>query len=194
MRNLSIATGDSRQAKKWINRSISYEDLKKRLSNTIRTSESVTEYAGMSGNDRNSAKDHGGFVGGKLKDGSRKLESVECRSMIALDGDQISKEFLDEYEERSPFTSCLYTTHSSTEDNPRVRIIFPLVRDVTTEEFVSISRYLANMLGIDQFDECSYQPNQLMYWPSTPMDGVFIFRQTEKEWLDLGMTGVDNEL
>lgn len=184
MRDLSIATGDSRQAKKWINRSISYEDLNKRLSNTIRTSESVTEYAGMSGNDRNSAKDHGGFVGGKLKDGSRKLESVEYRSMIALDGDQISKEFLDEYEERSPFTSCLYTTHSSTEDNPRVRIIFPLVRDVTTEEFVAISRYLANMLGIDQFDECSYQPNQLMYWPSTPQDGVFIFRKVEKDWLN----------
>lgn len=40
------------------------------------------------------------------------------------------------------------------------------------------------MLGIDYFDECSYQPNQLMYWPSSPQNGVFVFKEAEKEWLD----------
>ena len=62
-----------------------------------------------------------------------------------------------------PYTSALYTTHSRTEENPRVRLVFPLTRGVTPEEFVAVSRYLAQMLGIDYFDECSYQPNQLMY-------------------------------
>ena len=36
---------------------------------------------------------------------------------------------------------------------------------VTGEEFVAVSRYVADEIGIDYFDECSYRPNQLMYWP-----------------------------
>ncbi len=104
--------------------------------------------------------------------------------MVALDGDRINTEFLDGYEATAPFTSVLYSTHSHTPDNPRVRVVFPLTRDVTPEEFVAVSRYLAEMLGIDYFDECSYQPNQLMYWPSTPANGVFIFKEVDKGWLN----------
>ena len=184
MRDLAIAYGNSRQAKNWVNKTIRYEDLKERLKVTIRTAESAEEYAKMSKAQRDVAKDHGGFVGGVLKGGRRKVDAVELRSMIALDGDRIDKAFLDAYEQNAPYTSCLYTTHSSTEANPRVRLVFPLLRDVTSEEFVAVSRYLAQMLGIDFFDECSYQPNQLMYWPSSPQNGVFVFKEVEKEWLD----------
>lgn len=184
MRDLAIAYGNSRQAKNWVNKTIRYEDLKERLKVTIRTAESAEEYAKMSKAQRDAAKDHGGFVGGALKGGRRKVDAVELRSMIALDGDRIDKAFLDDYETNASYTSCLYTTHSSTEANPRVRLVFPLLRDVTSEEFVAVSRYLAQMLGIDFFDECSYQPNQLMYWPSSPQNGVFVFKEVEKEWLD----------
>ena len=184
MRDLAIAYGNSRQAKNWVNKTIRYEDLKERLKVTIRTAESAEEYAKMSKAQRDVAKDHGGFVGGALKGGRRKVDAVELRSMIALDGDRIDKAFLDDYETNASYTSCLYTTHSSTEANPRVRLVFPLLRDVTSEEFVAVSRYLAQMLGIDFFDECSYQPNQLMYWPSSPQNGVFVFKEVEKEWLD----------
>ena len=104
--------------------------------------------------------------------------------MIALDGDRIAKAFLENYEENAPYTSLLYTTHSSTEENPRVRLVYPLTRNVTAEEFVAVSRYLAEMLGIDYFDECSYQPNQLMYWSSTPSNGVFVYKEVEKKWLN----------
>ena len=104
--------------------------------------------------------------------------------MIALDGDRIDKVFLENYETIAPYTSVLYTTHSSTEDSPRVRIIFPMTRDVSSEEFVAVSRYVAQALGIDFFDECSYQPNQLMYWPSTPANGVYVYKETDKGWLD----------
>ena len=87
MRDLSIAYGNSRQAKKWINKTISFNDLKERLKTTIRTTESAEEYARMNKAQRDAAKDHGGFVGGVLKGGRRKVDSVELRSMIALDGD-----------------------------------------------------------------------------------------------------------
>ena len=184
MRDLAIAYGNNRQAKNWVNKTIRYDDLKERLKVTIRTTESAEEYAKMSRTERDIAKDHGGFVAGVLAGGRRKVETVQSRSMVALDGDRITKEFLEKYEAIAPYTSCLYTTHSHTEENPRARLVFPLTRDISPEEFVAVSRYLAQMLGIDYFDECSYQPNQLMYWPSSPQNGVFVFKEVDKDWLD----------
>lgn len=184
MRNLNIAYGNSRQAKTWVNKTIRFDDLKERLKTTIRTTESAEEYARMSRAQRDAAKDHGGFVAGVLKGGRRKIDTVEVRSMLALDGDRIDRAFLDNYETLCPYTSVLYTTHSSTDDKPRVRLVVPLTRDVTPEEFVAVSRYVADMLGIDYFDECSYQPNQLMYWPSTPANGTFVYKETDGGWLD----------
>ncbi len=184
MRKLNIAYGNNRQAKRWVNKTIGFDDLKERLRVTIRTTESAEEYAKMSRAQRDTAKDHGGFVAGVLKGGRRKADTVESRSMVALDGDRINANFLESYEALCSYTSVLYTTHSSTEENPRVRLVFPLTRDVTPEEFVAVSRYLAQMLGIDYFDECSYQPNQLMYWPSTPANGSFVYKETDGPWLD----------
>lgn len=184
MRQLAIAYGNNRQAKTWSNKTITFDDLKERLKVTIRTPESVEEYAKFNKAKRDAVKDHGGFVAGALKGGRRKIDTVEFRSMIALDGDRIDKDFLDNYENIAPYTSALYTTHSSTDEEPRVRLIYPLTRDVTPEEFVAVSRYLAEMLGIDFFDECSYQPNQLMYWPSSPANGNFVYKETDNGWLD----------
>ena len=184
MRKLAIAYGNSRQAKTWVNKTTTFDELKERLKVTIRTSESAEEYAKMSKSARDTAKDHGGFVAGVLKGGRRKIDTVELRSMIALDGDRIKADFLDTYESICPYTSVLYTTHSSTPECPRVRLVFPLTRDVTPEEFVAVSRYTADMLGIDNFDECSYQPNQLMYWPSSPSNGVFVYKETSGSWLN----------
>ena len=91
MRDLAISYGNSRQAKNWVNKTISFDALKERLKTTIRTTESAEEYAKMSKAQRDAAKDHGGFVGGTLKGGRRKIDTVELRSMIALDGDRIDK-------------------------------------------------------------------------------------------------------
>ena len=173
MRDLPIAFGSSCQAKVWSNKKATFDDLKTRLCVTIRTPESVEEYAKFSKAEKEKAKDHGGFVGGVLQGGRRKIDSVVSRSMIALDGDRVPVDFVDNF---SPaYTCALYSTHSHTADKPRVRIVMPLTRDVTPEEFVAVSRYVADEIGIDYFDECSYRPNQLMYWPSTPSNGDFVY-------------------
>ena len=104
MRNLSLAYGNSRQAKTWVNKTIRFDELKERLKVTIRTPESAEEYAKMNKAQRDQAKDHGGFVGGVLKGGRRKIDTVESRSMLSLDGDRITKEFLDNYETTFPYT------------------------------------------------------------------------------------------
>ena len=45
MRDLAISYGNSRQAKNWVNKTISFDALKERLKTTIRTTESAEEYA-----------------------------------------------------------------------------------------------------------------------------------------------------
>lgn len=184
MRDLPIAYGHSSHAKKWSNKTTTFDDLCERLKTTIRTPESVEEYAKMKSKERETAKDHGGFMCGALTGGRRLLQNVACRSMINLDGDRVTADFVDDYENRMKYRSCLYSTHGHVPDAPRVRILIPLTRDVTSEEYVAVSRYVAEELGIDMFDECSYLPNQMMYWPSTPANGEFLYLTTDGDWLD----------
>ena len=105
MRDLNIAYGNSRTAKQWSNKTIRFSDLKERLKTTIRTSESAEEYAKFTKAQRDAVKDHGGFVAGVLKGGRRKIDTVESRSMVALDGDRIDEEFLKNYDKNAPYTS-----------------------------------------------------------------------------------------
>ena len=84
MRDLAIAYGNSRQAKKWSNKTVKFDDLKKRLKTTMYTTESVEEYKKMSKAQRDAAKDHGGFVAGVLKGGRRKVDTVEKRSWTIM--------------------------------------------------------------------------------------------------------------
>lgn len=184
MRDLPIAYGNSCYAKTWANKTTTWEDLCERLKTTIRTTESVEEYPKLKKDDRDRAKDKGGFVGGNLKGNRRKRENVACRSMLTMDADHAEIGFIDKFTAECRYTSCLYTTHGHTPEQPRCRIIVPLTRDITPDEYVALARYFAADWGIDRFDECSYKPSQLMYWPTTPANGEFISKTTDGEWLD----------
>lgn len=184
MRNLNIAYGNSCFAKTWTNKTVTFEELGARLEQTVRTTESVEEYPKLPKAERDRIKDKGGFVGGLLRDNRRKRENVVCRSMLTLDADHADTDFIDRFTGACRYAACLYTTHSHTPESPRVRIIVPFARDATPDEFAAIARYFAEEWGIDQFDECSYRPHQLMYWPTTPANGVYVFRRVEGAWLD----------
>jgi predicted P-loop ATPase len=184
MRDLPIAYGNSCYAKTWSNKTIRFDALCDRLSATIRTSETAEEYPKLAKADRDRAKDKGGFVGGQLRDNRRKRENVVCRSMLTEDVDHADTGFIQRFTEGCRYAACLYTTHGHTPEAPRVRLVVPLTRDVTPEEYTAIARYFADEWGIDQFDECSYRPHQLMYWPTTPANGEYIFRRVDGPWLD----------
>lgn len=184
MRKLAIAYGRSSRSKKWSNKETDFGALCDRLKTTKRTCETVEEYSKMDSTLRQMVKDHGSFVCGALAEGRRLMQNVVFRSMLSLDDDEATSEFVSGYKARMKYSSCLYTTHGHTPDSPRVRIIVPLKRNVTPEEFVALSRHLAGEFGIDMFDECSYVVNQMMYWQSTPKDGEFLHIVTDGEWLN----------
>lgn len=184
MRNLPIAYGNSCQAKLWSNKTITWDALCEKLKTTIRTTDTVEEYPKMKKADKEAAKDKGGFVGGKLRDNRRKIETVACRSMLTLDVDHAEIGFIEKFTEGCSYAAVLYTTHGHTPEAPRVRILLPLTADISADKYAALARFFADEWGIDQFDECSYKPNQLMYWPTTPSNGEYICTAIEGDWLD----------
>ena len=162
MRELGISYGRSCYAKMWTNDTISFKALADRLRNPIRTSETIEEYKKLKGDAKQKVKDKGGFVGGILKDGKRNGANVLSRSMLTLDADKATKGFLDDFKASFPYSAILYSTHSHTSESPRVRVIVPLTRDITAEEYTAVSRYIAADIGLGMFDQFSFRPAQLM--------------------------------
>ena len=183
-RKYSIAVGNSCEAKFWANEEVTFDELCQRLSKTKYTSETIEQYKHFNKEERNKAKDNGGFVGGKLKGTRRGVSEVLFRSMLTLDLDKAKLGFIDKFTAESKYLSCLYTTHSHTKEEPRCRVIVPLSRDVTPDEYSAIARLFASQFGIEQFDACSFRIAQLMFYPTTPKGGEFIFKKVEGEILN----------
>ena len=182
MRELAFCLGNSRAALVWHPGKMTMDALWEKLQNPIRTAETAAEYHAMKKNERDAVKDKGGFFAGTLKETRRKATEVISRSMITLDHDRLKPGCFDAF----VFKHCaiVYTTHSHIPEAPRARILVPLTRDVTPDEYNAIARYLADEIGMDTVDLCSFKINQLMYWPTTSSDGEYICRQYEGDWLD----------
>ena len=175
MTSYNITTGRSRLETEWKARSLSWEELTRKLTRVKRTSESMAEYKAMTKAQRGRVKDIGGFVGGTLAGTRRKASEVTGRSLVTLDidfGTAAVPGIVADMLEGTQW--CLYTTHSHTPKEPRFRLVVPLSREVTPDEYGPISRRIADDIGIALFDQSTYEPSRLMYWPSAPRDAEFI--------------------
>lgn len=172
---LDIATAKHRNSANWRNRKTMWSEVCAQLEETHHTHETQAEFFKMPKDKQDEVKDVGGFVGGYLKDGKRRKANIMHRQLVALDADHAPD--LDVWLEckRMEFAACMYTTHKHTRKAPRYRIVFPLDRKVTPDEYEAIARVVADWLDIDNFDDTTYQPNRLMHYPSTSKDAEFIY-------------------
>lgn len=181
MRKLRIAVGTSRNSKVWRNREYSWAELCKNwLGVTTRTKETVTDYRRLAKDEQDRIKDVGGFVGGWLRDGRRKKGYVQLRELVTLDADNIT-DTADAVADKvaakyGGYAYLIYSTHKHTPEKPRLRLVFPLAEHVTAEEYPAVARMMAKAIGIEMFDPTTYEPERLMYWPSTSVDGEFFCR------------------
>ena len=181
---MKIAYGNSRMEKRWKNNEISWDDFCRRVSTTQTTTETVEEYRKMTKPQQDAVKDVGGFVGGHLRGGRRKTGTVLCRSMLTLDMDHGTPDILDELSLLNSHELCVYSTHKHTPEAPRLRLIFPLKMDVSEEEYPALARKVAQEIGMDLFDDTTYQPHRLMYWPSTSRNGEYVYQVMDGDILD----------
>lgn len=173
---MKIAVGNSRMDKKWKNKDISWDELCTRCATTIRTTETVEEYRKMKKGQQDAVKDVGGFVGGHLREGRRKNGMVACRSLLTLDMDYGTPDIWDELILLHDFKCCVYSTHKHMPEHPRLRLLLPLSREVSEDEYPAVARMVAKEIGIDLFDDTTYEPARLMYWPSTSANGEFFYQ------------------
>ena len=181
---MKIAVGNSRMDKKWKNQDISWADLCARCASTIRTTETVEEYRKFKKSQQDGVKDVGGFVGGHLREGRRKNGMVLCRSLLTLDMDYGTPDVWDEIAMLHDFKCCVYSTHKHTPEHPRLRLLIPLKREISEEEYPAVARMVAKEIGIDLFDDTTYEASRLMYWPSTSANGAFFYRVQDGAELD----------
>lgn len=179
---LDVALGNSRKTKTWKNKSMRWSELLERLSKTTRTPETMAEYKAMGRNQQSDIKDVGGFVGGYCNNGSR--SDIRHRSILCLDADFADADLWPDWELIFGCAAAVYSTHKHTPDKPRLRLVIPLSRNVDPDEYQAIGRRVAAALGMDKFDDTSYQHQRMMYWPSTSQDGEFFFRYCDAPFLD----------
>jgi putative DNA primase/helicase len=182
--SIALATGKSRTETQWKNKNIPWSKLVEKLSNTTRTPETYSEYMKMAKTERDRIKDVGGFVGGGLKNGRRKAETIQNRTLLTLDLDYVKGDIWSSIELLFDFACVMYSTHTHSPENPRLRLVIPLSRPVLPDEYQAVSRMIADDIGIDQFDDTTYQPHRLMYWPSSSSDGEYVFKIQDEPWLN----------
>jgi predicted P-loop ATPase len=131
-------------------------------------------------------KDVGGFVGGELSGGRRKAHTVLNRDLVTLDLDNIPAGGTMDVLRRIDGLGCgyaVYSTRKHEEAKPRLRILVPLDRSVTADEYEPLARKLAQIIGIELCDPTTFQGSRLMYWPSCSADSQYVFTFGDKPFL-----------
>ena len=182
---MKIAVGKNRFDVDWKNNDVAWEKFVDRLRKPIVTQETSQDYLAYTKTQQDTIKDVGGYVGGSVTGGQRKLKSIVTRDMFTLDADfandNILQRFVDTW-------GCCCAAHSTRKDRPgsrRVRIVGPYSRPCTPEEHEAVSRLLAAKVGMDMFDDTTYQPHRLMYWPSVSCDQSYYIEQHDGNLLDV---------
>lgn len=173
--NLSIAIGLNKDSKTWKNTKLPWSGLVQKLSIPVITAESYKQFINATKDEQSKIKDVGGFVGGFLTNGRRAKTNVLYRQLLTLDVDFSHENFWWDFTMLFDCAAVIHSTHKSCKEKPRHRLIIPLDREVSQEEYQAIARKVAGDLNIDLFDQSTFDVNRLMFWPSVSSDSEYYF-------------------
>lgn len=185
-RQLTISAAGSRHSTQWQPQVIYWSELVERLRTATRGTETLAQYLAMPKSQQDDLKDVGGFVAGALAGGRRKAGAVTGRDVITLDLDNIPAGGTADVLRRLEGLGCAYAVYSTRkheEAKPRLRVLAPLDRTVTADEYEPLARKLAAIIGIELCDPTTFQATRLMYWPSCCADSQYVFTYGDKPFL-----------
>lgn len=185
-RKISISVGASRKSVNWQGQDLLYSDFVKKLETPVRSQETLEDYLKLAKAKQDDLKDVGGFVGGALKGVRRKASNVLSRDLVTLDFDNIPTGETEATIKKVMTLGCgyvIYSTRKHAPYRPRLRIILPLDRSVTSDEYEPIARYAAKQIGIEMADPTTFEPSRLMFWPSCSSDSQYVYRYEDKPFL-----------
>ncbi|WP_068786636.1 virulence-associated E family protein [Paenibacillus phocaensis] len=185
-RQLTVSAAGSRHSTNWQPQMIYWSELVERLRTATRGTETLAQYLAMPKSQQDDLKDVGGFVAGALAGGRRKAGAVTGRDVITLDLDNIPAGGTADVLRRLDGLGCAYAVYSTRkheEAKPRLRVLVPLDRTVTADEYEPLARKLAAIIGIELCDPTTFQVARLMYWPSCCADSQYVFTYGDKPFL-----------
>jgi predicted P-loop ATPase len=182
---INIATGMSAKSRKWNNKSMLWSDFAAKLSQEHKTNETYKEFMASTKEEQSKIKDVGGYVGGYLRGGKRNPENVMHRQVATLDIDFAHLDFWEDFTFQFDCAAIIHGTHKHSDLTPRYRLVLPLSREATPDEYVAVSRKIAGLLGIELFDNTTFETNRLMFWPSNPKDVNYYFKEQKGEFIDV---------
>lgn len=194
-RKIIICAAGSRKATFWPAQEIYLSELWEKLRTPVRGTEAQADYLALKKHEQDNLKDVGGFVAGSLAGGRRKADAVTGRDVLTLDLDRIPAGGAQDVLRRVDGLGCgycVYSTRKHRPEAPRLRILVPLSRTATADEYEPIARKLAEMIdpSMELFDSTTFEPSRLMYWPSCSADAEYIYQAGDKPFLDTdGMLG-----
>lgn len=181
--SINIATGLNVSSKVWKNTKMLWSELVTKLSKPVVTNETYKRFMEASKDEQGKIKDVGGFVGGFLTNGRREKSNVLYRQLVTLDIDFSHANFWWDFTMLFDCAAVLHSTHKHSENKPRHRLIVPLDREVSQEEYQAIARKIAGDLNIDLFDPSTFDVNRLMFWPSISQDAEYYFQYQDGPFL-----------
>lgn len=180
---LNITVGSGRKATNWIPQTIMWSDLCEKLRTPNRSTETLAEYLTLPKSKQDELKDVGGFVGGTLNGKRRKAGAVSGRDLVTLDLDNIqpgmTETVLRKIDDLN-FGYCIYSTRKHHEAAPRLRVVIPLDRTCSADEYEPLARKLAEFIGMEMCDPTTFEASRLMYWPSCSSDSSYVFTYSDK--------------
>lgn len=193
-RKLMISTAGSRKAIHWPKSELLWSEFTEKLKVPVRSTETMDEYLALPKNRQAELKDVGGFVGGTFENDRRKSAYVQGRDLLTLDLDNIPAGGTEDVLKRVAGLGCaaaLYSTRKHAGYAPRLRVIIPLDRTASADEYEPAARKAASLIGMELCDPTTFDPCRLMYWPSCCSDGEFISEVYDRPFCSLdGLLGM----
>lgn len=186
-RQITISAAGSRMARFWPPQTLAWSELIARISTPIRGTETLTEYLKYPRGRQDDLKDVGGFVAGSLGGNRRKAAAVTGRDVLTLDMDNIQPGGMDDVLLRVAGLGCgyaIYSTRKHHRNAPRLRVLIPLNRTATADEYEPLARRLAQWIGLDLCDPTTFEASRLMFWPSASADSQFVATYEDLPFLD----------
>lgn len=181
--SINIAIGLNVSSKVWKNTKMLWSELVNKLSKPVVTNETYKRFMEASKEEQSKIKDVGGFVGGFLTNGRRDKSNVLYRQLVTLDVDFSHNNFWWDFTMLFDCAAVIHSTHKHCESKPRHRLIIPLDREVSQEEYQAIARKIAGDLNINLFDASTFDVNRLMFWPSVSHDAEYYFQYQDGTFL-----------
>ena len=193
-RRITISSAGSRRATRWPAQTLYWSELVDKLKTPVRGIESLAEYLRLPKARQDDLKDVGGFLAGVLAKERRKANAVLGRDVVTLDLDNIPAGGTEDAIRRVEGLGCAYAIYSTRKHEPvkpRLRVLIPLNRAATADEYEPLARKLAAVIGIDLCDPTTFEASRLMYWPSCCRDSQFVYTFSDKPFVDVdGVLGM----